>query len=43
MYAEHIASVRLSEKCGMQKVKTDTTEKGETFFEYKISNPLINI
>jgi len=40
MYSENIASVRLSVKWGMQKIKTDMAENGKTFFEYEISNPL---
>lgn len=39
MYAVNIASVRLSEKCGMQKTNSGLTDKGVEFLEYEISNP----
>jgi len=38
MYAENNASVKLSEKCGMKRVKTGETRDGRTFYEYEILN-----
>ena len=40
MYSENIASVKLSEKCGMHKTNTGLTQNNEEYFEYEISNPM---
>ena len=36
MFCQNIASIRLSEKCGMNFVKQGVTDKGEHFCEYEI-------
>jgi len=38
MYVENIASVRLSEKCGMKRMKSGETIEGRAWYEYEISN-----
>ena len=38
MYAENIASVRLSEQCGMKRMKAGETINGRAWYEYEISN-----
>jgi len=42
MYAENYGSVKLSEKCGMKRVKTGETKDGRTFYEYEILNSNVN-
>ena len=37
MYAANLASVRVSEKCGMKRVKNGFTSAGREFLEYSIS------
>jgi len=38
MYAENIASVRLSEQCGMKRMIAGETIDGRAWYEYEISN-----
>jgi len=38
MYTENIASVRLSEQCGMKRMKAGETIDGRAWYEYEISN-----
>ncbi|HZL12003.1 MAG TPA: GNAT family N-acetyltransferase [Prolixibacteraceae bacterium] len=40
MYSKNVASVRLSEKCGMQKTNSGLTAANEEYLEYELSNPL---
>ncbi|GET34332.1 hypothetical protein PbJCM13498_31950 [Prolixibacter bellariivorans] len=37
MYAANLSSIRVSEKCGMKKVKNGFTPNGREFLEYAIS------
>ena len=41
MYCENMASVRVSEKCGMNRMKSGKTVGGRSFYEYEISNFLL--
>ncbi len=38
MFKQNIASVKLSERCGMSLTKKGQTDKGEYFYEYEIIN-----
>jgi [ribosomal protein S5]-alanine N-acetyltransferase len=40
MFSKNIASVKLSEKCGMKRINEGLTDKNEECFEYEILNPL---
>jgi len=42
MYSKNIASVKLSESCGMKRINSGLTEKNEEYFEYEILNPGIS-
>jgi len=42
MYSENSASVKLSEKCAMNRVKTGKTIDGRSFYEYEISNFMLS-
>jgi len=42
MYAENIASVRLSEQCGMKRIETGETIDGRAWYEYEIPNFMAN-
>jgi [ribosomal protein S5]-alanine N-acetyltransferase len=37
MYAENVASVRISEKCGMKRVKSGEAFNRQVYYEYEIS------
>jgi len=43
MYSKNIASVKLSESCGMKRINEGLTEKNEEYFEYRILNPLSQV
>jgi len=40
MYADNVASIRLSEKLGMQRTASGETETGQTFYRYELKNDL---
>jgi len=42
MYVENLASVRLSEQCGMKRMKSGETIDGRAWYEYVISNIMVN-